>query len=1264
MTRCLASATLLCLHRMSCCRPHVRRGFRSSSPAVSRSGWGLPWTRQFSAHVHSQVFDSQFIEELGPPSYRQCPISPVYEKRPERYISKLDDYLLTGERSTTKPDSSEISQNPFLETIELTNLLFHARDKLNLDLLAHRGIVLNDWSAVYALLNRLLDVAEKFREFSPPLRGKIEEWASASRLSLDQLTGQALADQEAFSPPSRPQTLEGRRVSQSYTLDDITNRPSARFHYMYVMAEFWKCLGSIVLDAADAPSIESNLAMSCVHRVLARLHHSGVISERVYQYTIPGSYQIAFRPPGMHLLSTHIMDVLSDAAWMEHEAEVAAKAAANKQDSPYFPVRMGIKGLGHEIWLEFILWCCVEHGHIKEGAWLIDQMKTRTGDKVWKFQSWKPLLQDKELLRKTKVNQEVSWYQPDSVGNTHQPQKRGDPPLPFHGLGRRTISVEVVAALLDNIPNLVRQEMGLWVLHIDDACGIFRNLKFAIGYTENTKRSPTAKATNWFFTRLIQTNQLAPEVNTRTAQNLIRLIRYTVPHWNHSHLYPVDEASLEQLSPSQIYDDTSAFLGVLEYLLLYYSRRRLFDDVLHTFAMFQAVVDSTKQRRIEFFSQRMELSDAEMPLENTSNLPSLGSLEPIPQLSHATLAKILDLTTRWRAFTFGEWLLFSDDVDGPTIPPSAYGHQALAPSILQYAAATNNRSLGEEVIQSLTPPISLNTYRSVMNFRITMHQWSSAILMLEYIRENRSKTWGHGNISFIVAEIIRLDHTRQNQTPQEKMQQKKQQKKQRRELWQQKLQQVRQLRQQRAELIQQQMGLRKHLQRLRQLEEAQEPQELQVQFEQPQQQREDMKQKLKQSKQQEKIIVKELRRLCSSQLEGPQEFQESQEHRRPQGLHQLYGQGQQHELLGGQEQEPWESQELQEQGQQHELWGEREQHPWELQESQELQEPQGLHQFQEQEQEPEFWGGQEQEQELWEEQNPEKLHQDSWGLLGPQEQHQYSNTATIAEMAKSNLASAKSLLHRIMEREFHETPYREGQISHYQDRVLVSFIHLFRYIPSLYDFTSEVIADRYHISTFRTTLVGIPFIPQRAFNNIVAAVAETWGSRAAARILVHFCTPSRPPPSRTASAEEKARYFRQTHDKMVFSDAATIRIISDAAAQERQAASATLKALDESSKKTELETRTEGVAKRENEQRESLEAAIKSSTRVLVVCARNYEMLGFDDAEIANTLGDDILARYKTTKHREDRRRLSKTQKSRRPFNSSIAIEEGPGGRQ
>ncbi|KAE8353299.1 hypothetical protein BDV28DRAFT_133344 [Aspergillus coremiiformis] len=772
MKRCWCPARLLSLSR----RPHLfhpssvsqyrllsyspRNGLLSRRHCPGR--W--QWVRQFSVHSSPSI-DRQFLRDHLQTENKKSPGTRSQKKTPEPWVPLLKQYLQRDSeagRTAFEPDAaSATTPESLIRTIGLSNLLFEAGHYGNIDLLAHLGFRLNNWPAVYTLLSQLLDAADALRAVSLPLKPlPNNNWGYGSTVSLDQFTGQGINSVPQLPPDPAVQ------ISDLTSLDSLTERPYADDYSQRFMAQVWQSLGSIVLDAADASPNDSKLAMSYVFRILARLHHSGAVSDRVYKYVAPDSHQVAFRPPTMHLLSTHIMSVLSDAAWLVHEAEVAAKAAAAGEDSPFLSLKMGIRELGPEIWLEFILWCCVEHGHITVGIWLVDQMKTRKGDLAWKFQSWRPLLRHPDSVWKTKVDSEVSWRHPAQVDHPSALRKRGSP-SPFNGLGKRTISLEVAASLLDNLPNWVYRGLGFRGITSAALLRHVSSLKFIIA-SKGTDDTPvaTAKESNWFALRALESGFIDPEADPRTLDEFLRAIPHVVPPWDSTDLNAPDEGELEQLQPSQIYDQTAALATLIEHNIRFYSRQRMCGGAMDSFAWLQTVVDKSKMQRIgEFFSSRVDLSDSEyLPTSTGDNLASLKPFESsMPQISPITLAGILDLVTVSRAFPFGESLLFSNDIDGPPIPSSAYGNQALAPSIIRFAAATKNNALCDSVVQSLSQPLSADTLRALMNYRVAMWQWDLVVVMLKYLRDFRAKSWGQSNVTALAAEIIRLDHAVQTE---------------------------------------------------------------------------------------------------------------------------------------------------------------------------------------------------------------------------------------------------------------------------------------------------------------------------------------------------------------------------------------------------------------------------------------------------------------------------------------------------------------------
>ncbi|KAL3489068.1 hypothetical protein BJX62DRAFT_210165 [Aspergillus germanicus] len=773
----LSPAHLLYLHRSCSKGPSLatahplRFNFSRIQPCRK-----LLWSRPFSARPKPLDIDLDILEKYFRLGSGRCPEIPPWERKsPRAWISLLDQYLPPSSQNgvagtTTSPSHTkylpDTAQKSFAQAVELAYFLSHARANLNLDLLTHLGFKSNDWAAVYTLLGRLLDTAEALKEiFLLHKPGFVEEWASSSGFSLDQLTGEHVSS----SPRPGASSTNSASVARLASLDALTRAPFAQYHRTRLMAEVWKSLGSIVLAAADASPNESNLAMSYVYRIIARLHHSGAISERVYKYTDPDKYQATPRPPGMHLLSVQILDILSNEAWIMHQAEVTAKAAAAGQDSPFLSLKPNLKELGHEIWLEFILWCCVEDGHIEEGIWLVEQMITRRGEMAWKFQDWKALLQDPESLRKMKIDQEVTWHHdPGSAHVAPWRRKRAEPPPVFHGLGRRVISMEIVSALLDNISNVMYLGLGSRGLRASSFIRHISRLHSAITpISRESNLLPTTKEINWFTVRVIESGGLDPKADPQMFDDFLRVTPCLVPPWS-GDMCPVDEESLAQLHLSQLYDDTSAFAGLIEYNLRYYCSQRLLGDASNMFTMLQEVIDGSKIRRIDdFFSVRLEAPDENVLSEIQDDEPPPRRFfeSSIPHISTVTMAELIDLITICRAFSFGEWLLFSDDIDGPTVPSTAYGDQALAPSVLRFAAATKNNSLGESVITSLQSPLSLNTLRALCNYRIAMHQWDLVIPLLKYMRDYRLMSWAHSNIAALGAEIIRLEKLPKKQSP-------------------------------------------------------------------------------------------------------------------------------------------------------------------------------------------------------------------------------------------------------------------------------------------------------------------------------------------------------------------------------------------------------------------------------------------------------------------------------------------------------------------
>lgn len=719
----------------------------------------LPSRRQWSRPVSSKRGgdDRPTNRGLDPstPQYHvlarhpHCPVRSREKQRdPNAWIPFLERYLA--------PPADAETETLYARSRGLAFDLAYARFYGKCDPIAHLGFGLDRWTDVYALLGQLLDAIDVLRDFAPRSPLSTLDWGGDSGLLIGEtVTLRHMRQDLVQNKQNSPKSSSGMAIP---SLDELTYRPYAEDLSRLLMAEVWQSLGFIILEAADRTPEETMLGISYVFRILARLHHSGLVSDNVYKYRRPDAHQVTFRPPAMYLLSTNIMSVLSETAWRAHEAETIAKAAAMGEESSYFPFKMGVRDLGPEIWFELILWCCAEHGYVKEGLWLLERMKDRTGDLSWNFESWKPLLNDQGVaINQTKIDSEEFWRRP----GPDVPVQQGS--TSFRGLARRTISLEVVLSLRDCLANYVYLGLGHRGLTPSKYLRLVSRFNGLINIPKPEEGpQPTIKESNWLTVRSLESAGLDLNADPQAFEEILRSTPYVEPPWNDKS--PQIERDLERLASSQLYDDTSVFLGLIEYNIRSYCMKRQSGQAFEFFSWLQEVVDSSKSRHITRFLEQVGRSEPHnLPLPDMEDLMSQKWLESsTPQVSNATYADLLDLATTSKAFPFAEYLLFSPDVDGPPIRRGEYGNQTLAPSIIRLAATIRNTALYRQVVTSMRQPYSLNTLRALINYAVIRGEWDRVVPMLEFVRDNRLKSWGHSNVTALAGSILRMNKALQN----------------------------------------------------------------------------------------------------------------------------------------------------------------------------------------------------------------------------------------------------------------------------------------------------------------------------------------------------------------------------------------------------------------------------------------------------------------------------------------------------------------------
>ncbi|KAJ5235637.1 uncharacterized protein N7469_004805 [Penicillium citrinum] len=632
----------------------------------------------------------------------------------------------------------------------LMSYLWLAKSFRGMNLLAHMGFELGQWSTVNTLLSELIDTYEILAPYTKLKNAAADlEWSlKGSNMTLDDISYERL---------SAAQIANIKMPASHLDLNVTTRRPAVESFADRLLGSVLLHLGSLVLAAADRSPSDRKLAMSCVFRTLARLHHLGLISDNVYQYHPADPDQITFRPPGLNLLSSHIMTVLSDAAWLEHESSLANSATEAGEEPPFLPFNVGFRELGPEIWLELILWCCVEHGFSKQGALLLRDMATRNDDHAWKVASWEPLVRALDVVRQTDISTEESWRDPESDKPPVIYKGRERPP--FNGLGRRTISTQVVASLRDMLYNKSFVSVGTTGMSAEELLTLSASAQNLLeSDTKKTKGEPrlTNRSTNWNFNRMLNSGGFLPENDPIAFAKLLRSTQNVVPPWGGEPI-PTDER-LNEITRAQIYDETAAMSGLIQQSIRLSARKKQAGAAFSGYEWLQKVVDASKSYHIRAFLEKFNQYESPNTAFFQSRQPDPSMAQSsLPQIQNVVMADLLDLITACRAFDFGNWLLFNDDIDGPAISQSSYGDQAIAPSILRFAAATQNKELSDRVVSSLGTPLTTNTLKAVINLHISVESWDRALLTFNYLRDYRAKSWGFSNITTLAAKIITLD---------------------------------------------------------------------------------------------------------------------------------------------------------------------------------------------------------------------------------------------------------------------------------------------------------------------------------------------------------------------------------------------------------------------------------------------------------------------------------------------------------------------------
>ena len=667
------------------------------------------------------------------------------------WIDALEVFLSPHLRSPS--NTSNRSTLPAKEKCAaITQIIFEARgDKIEVDVLAELGLKHGRWSAVLSVVEALISDSFSHNRDDPVAQLPSNLGWPISTL-LEDMVFEPVEVNEVTSSSRTSSAL----MNESHSDLHYTNTMDAEKHI--ALEQIWMSLGSIILGAAELPSEQSKEAMKSVYQIIARLHNFGLVPEHVYSYVLPSFDSVVHRPPIMHLLSSRILTTISDAVWRAHQDDAIAKATnagakygALGHEPPGGRFRLKVRELGPEVWLEFILWCCVDGGYATAGSWIVERMRTRNVESPWFAAQWNTLTDD-DATDKAPVDwARVTMRHGGTVGQIEGYSFE----RPFVEMKSRTISVEVVLALVETSINGRKVDIaGQFGTQEPALNSITKLLTFLEPHTL------TDRYFDYLTVRLLQP-LLFDFANKPTAlQTLVDKLSYMRSLENAckpaGHLPSLEISSL--LAQSEVY------AGVLHQTLESFAVAGRVRPTIEVFSQIQDLVDQSKLQSIGSFWHAPRQPDQSFfsPRQFAFSHEFTSSHGQLPAQK---LGLVLDAVTDAGLVELGQWLLYSTDVDGPVIPLSLYHQLSLTPSLLRFAALTQDHMLIRDVAESFKERRRLpavRSLRSLADAELALKNFDGAGHAFGVL--NKAKGGGNDlrNIASVIATIIKIESASQH----------------------------------------------------------------------------------------------------------------------------------------------------------------------------------------------------------------------------------------------------------------------------------------------------------------------------------------------------------------------------------------------------------------------------------------------------------------------------------------------------------------------
>lgn len=628
-------------------------------------------------------------------------------------------------------------------------ILEQARESLpkSLDLLSYLGINQKRWRAVVWLMKAILGLH----------MGRLDTTKDCNKLQAPFWPdfGMGLYDLTRFPiwaddiiKPFESTKLDHETLCERGQPVDVSNTG---------LGQVLQSIAFMILQAVDRPeeNSESKVIMSHVFQLLSLMHRNYAIPRSIYIYSHEEDRFVVQRPRTLNLFSSQIFAILSDTARRARDLETSsestsvwAKNSYNRHDLSGGNLQSHLSEVNIGIWLDLVLWSCIEGGWITEAAGIATEIDRRRLDKErsWSVVRWETL--KKQEIPQTNLvlntEQENAESRKDQITEGPALAKYDREPS-LVNVPPRTISREVILALLDGLVNTANATGS----HNSSIQAVSLNISTCKRLLATEGFGLENHVLNCLIVRLVEAIQFSSINIAEEFEQIVQL----------SPIGPNEiETSMTRLSANSLVNklgiaNSAIWFSLLRHNLWWFAKSEDINKTLRAFYKLQLLMDDYHSQLINDFLEKVNVNDDWFDSAEESNSFIIPSQIPI-----YVLYQLLSVVMRAKLFEFGKWILYSNDVDGPTIPPESHFQPALQPALLLFSAATADTQLQFQLTEKLTKPFSLALLRALLHCQLSLGKWDSVEQLILYIRNNTSRwAWQSSDITSIAKAILLME---------------------------------------------------------------------------------------------------------------------------------------------------------------------------------------------------------------------------------------------------------------------------------------------------------------------------------------------------------------------------------------------------------------------------------------------------------------------------------------------------------------------------